>query len=93
MGGLGLAGRDVRLKCKTFTLWQTGGAYVNMPDYAEMPVRACQSVLLGTDDDGSRNTTLWYDVAHIDVLLTSSSERKGPLSPSDLAKETFVPLQ
>jgi hypothetical protein len=33
-------GAGCGLKCKTFTLWQTGGAHVNMPDYAEMPVSA-----------------------------------------------------
>jgi hypothetical protein len=57
----------VRLKCKTSTLWQTGGAHVNMPDYAEMLVSACQSVLLGTED-GSRYTAR-YDVAHIVTFL------------------------
>ena len=31
-------GRGAVEKCKTFTLWQTGGTHVNMPDYAEMPV-------------------------------------------------------
>lgn len=88
------------MKCKTFTLWQTGGAHVNMPDYAKTLVSACWSVLLGlgqmTDSD-ILHGTMWriYGDVFMNARLgpTGSSERKGPLTPNDLAKESFVPLR